>query len=169
MNPAELVIIGAVVVVLLVAIAFVLLRRSFAKRHDAVEQAWRQVHVELVRRQDTAGQLLDVARGRFDQDALLQARAHAVAARGSGPVPQSAAESRLAGALGGFLQTAQAQPDLLADNGFRLLRWQLGESEHRIAAGIQAYNAMAHAYNARFNAFPAKLGKGKHLQSQVYP
>ncbi|TDQ05327.1 LemA family protein [Labedaea rhizosphaerae] len=169
MGPTGLVIIGAVVVVLLATIAFALLRRSFAKRYEAVEQAWRQVHAELVRRQDTAGRLLDVARGRFDQEELLRARAHAVAARGSGPVAQSAAEARLTRALGGFFQAAQAHPDLVADNGFRMLRWQLGESEHRIAAGVQAYNAMAHAYNARFSAFPARLGKGKHPQSQLYP
>jgi LemA protein len=169
MSPAELVIIGAVVVVLVVAIAYALLRRSLAKRHDAVEQAWRRVHVELVRRQDTTGQLLDLAQGRFDQEALLQARAHAVAARGAGPVAQSAAETRLTSALGGFFHTVQAYPDLLADNGFRLLRWQLGESEHRITAGLQAYNAMAHAYNARFSAFPARLGKGRLPLSQLYP
>jgi len=86
MGPAELVIIGAVVVVvLIVAIAFALLRSTFRNRHDAVEQAWRQVHVELVRRQDTAGELLTLAAGRFDQEPLRNARAHAVAARGAGP------------------------------------------------------------------------------------
>lgn len=170
MGPAELVIIGAVVVVvLLVAIAFALLRRGFRTRNDAVEDAWRRVHAELVRRQDMAGELLAIGGGRFDQEALLQARAHAVAARGAGPQVQSVAEARLTGALGAYFRTVAGHPDLLADNGFRLLRWQLGECEHRIAAGLQAYNAMAHSYNARFAAFPARLGKGRHLVAQPYP
>jgi LemA protein len=163
------VIIGAAAVaVVVIAVVLVTLRRGFTRQHADVEASWRLIHVELLRRQDMVGRLIAVVGDQHDLDRLIQSRAHAVAARGAGPLVQGQAEQRLTTALTVFFAEAGSRPDLQSHNDFRFLRWQLTEGEHRLAAARDAYNQVADRYNACFTTFPTRLLKGTHLQAQPF-
>jgi LemA protein len=172
---AGLVIVLIVVVILIVVLGFIASFNKFARQRNTIEESWRQVDVELQRRHDLIGNLVEVtkAAARFEQATLVQvaqARAQAVAAHGAGPAAQGQAERALNGALANFFQVAEAYPTLQASRDFRYLQEQLVECEDRIAAGRRFYNGNVRAYNTRFDTFPSSMvaNFGKFGKKEYY-
>jgi LemA protein len=172
---AVLIIVLVVVALIVVGVvAFISMYNRFARQRNTVEESWRQVDVELQRRHDLIGNLVEVATAsaRFEQQTLAQvvaARSQAVAAHGAGPAAQGQAEQALNGALSNFFAVAEQYPDLKANQNFVHLQQQVVETENRVAAGRRSYNDNVRAYNTRFDTFPssvvANLGK---LQKKEY-
>lgn len=175
MTAVLITIIVVVAIIVIVVLAFVGMYNKFARQRNTIEESWRQIDVELQRRHDMIGNLVEVtkAAARFEQQTLAQvveARGRAVAARGAGPVAQGQAEQGLNGALSNFFAVAEQYPDLKANRDFMYLQEQMVECEDRIAAGRRFYNGNVRAFNTRFDTFPSSMiaNFGKFQKKEYY-
>lgn len=173
---AVLIIVLVVVAILVIAVvAFISMYNKFARQRNTIEESWRQIDVELQRRHDLIGNLVEVtkAAAQFEQQTLAQvvaARSQAVAAHGAGPAAQGQAEQALNGAMSNFFAVAEQYPNLKANQDFLYLQQQMVETEDRVAAGRRFYNGNVRAYNTRFDTFPSSMvaNFGKFEKKEYY-
>lgn len=164
---------GAVVVV--VVVAALLIARAYnglvAKRNRSAN-AWSQVDVQLRRRYDLIGNLVETVKGyaAHEQgtfDAVAQARARAQ--RAEGPAAQAQAEAALSGALGRLIAVAEAYPTLRATENFQRLQAELSGTENRIAVARQVYNDTVLTYDNARQQLPTNVIAGLFgFQSREY-
>jgi LemA protein len=150
--------------VLLLVLAVIVSYNRFVRQRNLVEESWRQVDVELRRRYDLIPNLVETVKGyaaheRATLEAVTAARNAAQSFEGS-RAEQGQEETVLTRTLRGLLAVAEAYPELKADQHFRQLQLQLGETEDRIAAARRFYNANVRAYNTRVDAFPSSVIAG---------
>jgi LemA protein len=154
-----LLVLGAIIVIaLLWAVATY---NGFVRLRNLVQEAWRQIDVELHRRHDLIPNLVEAVKGyaaheRGVFDEVTRARA-AAANPGSGPAEQAAQENVLSQALGRLFAVAEAYPQLRASENFMALQLELTNTEDRIAAGRRFYNANVRQLNTKVETFPANL------------
>ena len=162
----------AVSIILIVLAALILIAllwgvatyNGFVRLRNLVQEAWRQIDVELHRRHDLIPNLVDTVKGyaaheRGVFEAVTQARA-AAAAPGSSPAEQAAQENVLSGALRQLFAVAEAYPQLRASENFAQLQAELTNTEDRIAAGRRFYNANVRQLNTRVETFPPSIIAG---------
>jgi LemA protein len=166
-------IIVAVVVVLLL-LWVMLAYNGLVRARNAFKNAFAQIDVQLQRRFDLIPNLVETAKAymaheRQTLDAVTNARAAAVAglsaaqANPGDPVAmQKLAQSQgaLTSALGRFTATAEAYPDLKANQNMMQLSEELTSTENRVAFARQAYNDSVMNYNNRRQAFPGSVIAG---------
>ena len=145
------------VVVALLVLALIVLYNRFVQLRNRVDNAWAQIEVQLKRRWDLIPNLVETVKGYAEHErgtfeAVTQARANAQ--RASGPAETAAAEGILGQALGRLFAVAEAYPELQADENFRQLQDELGETENRIAVSRQVYNDTVLTYNNAIQTFP---------------
>lgn len=173
---AVLIIVLVVVAIIVIAVvAFISMYNKFARQRNTIEESWRQIDVELQRRHDLIGNLVEVtkAAAKFEQQTLHQvvtARTQAVAAHGAGPTTQGHAEQALNGALSNFFAVAEQYPDLKANQNYLQLQQEMVETEDRVAAGRRFYNGNVRTYNTRFDTFPSSMvaNFGKFQKREYY-
>lgn len=171
-----MIILLVVVAIIVIAVgAFISMYNRFARQRNTIEESWRQVDVELQRRHDLIGNLVEVtkASARFEQQTLervVAARNQAVAAHGAGPAAQGQAEQALNGAMSNFFAVAEQYPNLKANQNYLELQQQMVETEDRVAAGRRFYNGNVRAYNTRFDTFPSSMvaNFGKFVKKEYY-
>jgi LemA protein len=157
-----LIVIAAIVVIaLLWGIATY---NGFVRLRNLVQEAWRQIDVELHRRHDLIPNLVDSVKGyaaheRAVFDEVTTARA-AAAQPGASPAQQAAQENQLSQALGRLFAVAEAYPQLRASENFMALQAELTNTEDRIAAGRRFYNANVRQLNTKVETFPANVIAG---------
>ena len=137
---------------------------GFVRLRNLVQEAWRQIDVELHRRHDLIPNLVETVKGyaaheRAVFDEVTAARA-AAAAPGSSPAEQAAQENQLTAALGRLFAVAEAYPQLRAADNFLALQAELTNTEDRIAAGRRFYNANVRQLNTKVESFPSNLIAG---------
>jgi LemA protein len=145
---------------------------SLIKLRNRVKNAWGQIYVQLQRRHDLVPNLVESVKGymkheRETLDAVVQARAQAVAARESleqhgGPTEDSlkgvaVAEGQLGGALGRLMIQVEDYPDLKANENVLQLQEELSSTENKVAFARQAYNDQVLGYNNAQEQFPANM------------
>jgi LemA protein len=175
MSAAVIIILVVVAVIVIVVVAFIASYNKFARQRNTIEESWRQIDVELQRRHDLIGNLVEVtkAAAKFEQQTLtqvVQARSQAMAAHGAGPAAQADAERSLNGAMANFFAVAEQYPNLKANQDFLYLQQQMVECEDRIAAGRRFYNGNVRAFNTRFDTFPSSMiaNFGKFEKKEYY-
>lgn len=161
MNGIAIALIVIVVLVLVVLLWGVAAYNGFVRLRNLVQEAWRQIDVELHRRHDLIPNLVETVKGyaaheRGVFDEVTRARATA-AAPGSGPAEQAAQENVLTQALGRLFAVAEAYPQLRASENFMALQGELTNTEDRIAAGRRFYNANVRQLNTRVETFPPNI------------
>lgn len=137
---------------------------GFVRLRNLVQEAWRQIDVELHRRHDLIPNLVDTVKGyaaheRAVFDEVTTARA-AAASPGASPATQAAQENVLTQALGRLFAVAEAYPQLRASDNFMALQAELTNTEDRIAAGRRFYNANVRQLNTKVETFPSNLIAG---------
>jgi len=153
---------AVIAVVLLIALIWaVATYNGMVKLRNLVQEAWRQIDVELHRRHDLVPNLVETVRGyagheREVFEAVAQARA-AAAVRGAGPAQQAQSEQALSSALSRLFAVAEAYPELRASQTFADLQAELTNTEDRIAAGRRFYNANVRRLNTRIETFPPNV------------
>jgi LemA protein len=169
-----LIIIG--VVVLLLVLAAVAMYNGLIKLRNLVQEAWRQIDVELKRRHDLIPNLLETVKGyaaheRGTLEGVTQARSAAMSA-GQTPAAAARSEGMLSQALGRLFAVAEAYPDLKANASFLALQQELTSTEDRIAAGRRYYNANVRELNIKVETVPsnivaglAKIGRAEYFES----
>ncbi|WP_066460400.1 LemA family protein [Sanguibacter suarezii] len=164
MSPAAVVALVIVVVLLGVLIWAVSTYNGFVRLRNLVQEAWRQIDVELHRRHDLIPNLIETVKGyaaheRGVFEAVTTARA-AAAQPGATPGEQAAQENDLTQALGRLFAVAEAYPQLRASENFLALQQELTNTEDRIAAGRRFYNANVRELNTKVESFPSNVIAG---------
>ena len=155
------VLLGIVVLVVLAALWVAMTYNGFIRLRNLVQEAWKQIDVELNRRHDLIPNLVETVKGyagheRGTFEAVTAARA-AAAAPGATPAQQAQQENVLTGALRQLFAVAEAYPDLKANTNFLELQGQLTQTEDRIAAGRRFYNANVRSFNTKIQTVPANI------------
>ena len=163
MTTAVIVII--VVVLLLVVIGWaVATYNGLIRLRNLVQEAWRQIDVELTRRHDLIGNLVETVKGyaaheRGTLEDVMKARAAAMAG-GQSPAQQAQSEGLLSQALGRLIAVAEAYPDLKANQNFLSLQNELTATEDRIASARRYYNANVRELNTKVETVPSNIVAG---------
>jgi LemA protein len=157
----EVFVIVLVVAVIIIALWAVVQYNGLVRIRNLVQEAWRQIDVELQRRHDLIPNLVESVKGyakheRETLEAVTQARA-AAAAPGSSPAEQAAQENILTQALGRLFAVAEAYPQLMANQNFLQLQQELTNTEDRVAAGRRFYNANVRTLNTKIETFPTLI------------
>lgn len=134
---------------------------ALVRLRNLVQEAWRQIDVELQRRHDLIPNLVETVKGfarheRETLDAVTQARSFASEA-GTSPAEQAKREDMLTQALGRLFAVAEAYPDLKANQNFLHLQQELTNTEDRVAAGRRFYNANVRTINTKVETFPVNF------------
>lgn len=161
MPVSTIVITAVVIAVILLIIGSLVTLSSLKKLRSQVNEAWRQITVELTRRHDLVPNLIAAVREYEPEatetfDALELARTKAMSA-GSTPAEQTAQENALSARIADLFTLVDKHPDLRALRGFQQLQADLTNTEDRIAAGRRYYNANARELNARRAKFPSSI------------
>jgi len=152
------------VVVVLLALAVVGVYNGLIRLRNRVQEAWRQIDVELKRRHDLIGNLVETVKGyaaheRGTLEDVMKARSAAMAG-GQGPAQQAQSEGALSAALGRLFAVAEAYPDLKANQNFLALQAELTSTEDRIASARRYYNANVRELNTRVETVPSNIVAG---------
>ncbi|KGN34197.1 membrane protein [Knoellia sinensis KCTC 19936] len=154
-----------IVVVLLVLVGIVVgMYNGLVKLRNLVQEAWRQIDVELTRRHDLIGNLVETVKGyaaheRGTLEDVIKARSAAMAPNQS-PGQQAESENMLSQALGRLLAIAEAYPDLKANQNFMALQQELTSTEDRIASARRYYNATVRDLNTKVETVPTNFIAG---------
>jgi LemA protein len=151
---------GAVVVMVILALAVIGIYNRLVVLRNRVDNSWSQIDVQLKRRYDLIPNLVSTVKGYaahesgvFEQ--VTAARAAAINAQGV--QQQSQAENQLSGALKSLFAVAEAYPDLKANQNFLDLQAQLTDTENKIAYARQFYNDSVMTYNTDTQTFPNNI------------
>ena len=155
---------GTVLVVLLVLVLVVLVvyavvtYNGLVRRRNEVEEAYRQIDVQLKRRYDLIPNLLEGVKKYFRQEQevlgeITQARSQAMQPQSPGEQAQS--EARLSGAIGNLFAVAENYPELRSDRVLLDFQEELSSTENKISFARQHYNDSVSDYNTRIQSFPA--------------
>jgi LemA protein len=137
---------------------------GLVKLRNLVQEAWKQIDVELQRRHDLIPNLVETVKGyaaheKGTFEEVTRARA-AAAAPGSSPAEQAVQENVLTQALGKLFAVVENYPDLKANINFQQLQAELTNTEDRIAAGRRFYNANVRTLNTKVETFPTNIIAG---------
>ena len=128
---------------------------------NQVENAWKQIDVQLKRRHDLIPNLVNTVKGamnfeRQTLEAVVEARNKAIAVESSGAGVRATAqaEAQLTGALGRLLAVVEAYPQLKATGNVAQLQEELTTTENKIAFARQLYNDVATQYNTKQKQVP---------------
>ena len=157
-----LIVLGIIVVLLVVF--FLGMYNGLIKLRNLVQEAWAQIDVELKRRHDLIGNLVETVKGyaaheKGTLEEVTRARAGAVAATqgNASPADVAKSEAALTQALVRLNAVAEAYPDLKANTNFQQLQTELANIENKLSAARRFFNNAVSEYNASIQAFPAAL------------
>jgi LemA protein len=153
-----------IAVIVLLAIAVVAMYNGLIKLRNLVQEAWRQIDVELKRRHDLIPNLVETVKGyaaheKGTFEGVMQARSAAMSG-GQSPAAAAQSEGMLSQALGRLFAVAEAYPDLKANANFLALQQELTSTEDRIASGRRYYNANVRELNTKVETVPSNIVAG---------
>jgi LemA protein len=125
--------------------------------------AWSDIDVQLERRHDLVGNLVEVVEGyalheRRTLERVTEARARAEGMRREGgPAGAASSENGLSDELRSLFAVAEAYPDLKASDRFLDLQRALVELEDALQNARRYYNAVVRDLNTRIQSFPDLL------------
>ena len=148
-----------IIVVAIVAWVIFAYNRLVSLRNQ-VDNAWRQIDVQLKRRHDLIPNLVEAVKGymQFERDTLTQvveARAKAVSAPDQ--ASRMAAENQITTGLGKLMAVVENYPQLKADENVLKLQEELTTTENQLAFARQAYNDVVLELNTRIQTFPSNI------------
>ena len=165
MSTGGFVFLAAIVVVI---VYFVMVYNGLVALKNNVAKAWSNIDILLKQRHDELPKLVETCKQYmgYEQQTLekvMQARANVQQARESGNVGAvGPAEAQLRGAIGNLYATAEAYPDLKANESFQELQGRITGLENSIADRREFYNDSANIYNTRIQQFPGTMIAGHY-------
>jgi LemA protein len=141
----------------LVLIWLVLIYNGLVSIRNDVQNAWKQIDVQLKRRHDLIPNLVSTVKGvmEFEQDTLekvISARAKAVSA--GTPASKAESENLLTQALGKLFAVMESYPALKSNQNVMQLQEELTSTENRISFARQLYNDLVANYRTKLQVFP---------------
>lgn len=157
---AVYVLIGLLVVVAVLVIAFVGIYNGLVRLRNAVRDAWSQIDVQLKRRHDLVPNLVGTVKGymEHERETLENVTKARQLAQSAGSVAErGAAEGGLTAALGRLIAVAESYPDLKANQNFLSLQEELASTENRIGFARQFYNDSVMRLNNKVQMVPSNI------------
>ena len=156
----ELILIGAVVLLVIFAVAQY---NRLIRLNITVDEAFAQIEVQLKRRADLIPNLVETVKGYATHeqstfDAVVAARAKSTSASSVADV--AAADGALTNALRGLLAVAEAYPDLKASSNFLSLQEELSTTENKVSFARQFYNDTVRSLNTAVKTVPTNFFAG---------
>lgn len=135
---------------------------------NKVKNGWAQIDVQLKQRSDLIPNLVETVKGYAAHEnnvltQVTQARARVVAAASDPSTTMAqrvAAENELSRSLINLQATAEAYPQLQANQNFMDLQGRLGQLEEKIAFARQFYNDVVMKYNTSTETVPTNIIAG---------
>jgi LemA protein len=145
------------VIVGLVLVWLVLIYNGLVSLRNDMQNAWKQIDVQLKRRHDLIPNLVQTIKGamEFEQDTLekvVSARTKAVAA--TTPASKAAAENTLTQTIGKLFAVMENYPMLKSNQNVIQLQEELSSTENKIAFARQLYNDLVANYRTKLEIFP---------------
>ena len=148
----------------------VMVYNSLLALKNRVEQAWKNVDVQLKRRHDLIPRLVDVVQGYQQHEAELQE--HLVMLRNETKIAIGEAATACTPTVRAL---KEAYPDLEANTLFQNLQEKLTRTEEKIALARGYYNDIVEENNERVERIPdrflcsmARLGRRKYYEAQNF-
>ncbi len=147
-----------IIIVVLLVIYAISTYNGLVRRRNDVDEAYRQIDVQLKRRYDLIPNLLEGVKRYFRQEQevlnqVTQARSQAMQPQSPGEQAQS--ESRLSGAIGNLFAVAENYPELRSERVLLDFQEELSSTENKISFARQHYNDSVGGYNTKVQSFPA--------------
>lgn len=165
----------ALIVIVLIVLWGVFAYNSLVTLRNRVKNGWAQIDVQLKQRADLIPNLVETVKGYAAHESdvftqVTQARAGVIQAAQSGDVQQRIqAENQLSRALVNLQATAEAYPQLQANQNFMDLQGQLKGLEEKIAYARQFYNDVVQKYNTKIEVVPTNIIAGLfHFEQAAY-
>lgn len=165
----------ALIVIVLIVLWGVSAYNSLVTLRNCVKNGWAQIDVQLKQRADLIPNLVETVKGYAAHESdvftqVTQARAGVIQAAQSGDVQQRIqAENQLSRALVNLQATAEAYPQLQANQNFMDLQGQLKGLEEKIAYARQFYNDVVQKYNTKIEVVPTNIIAGLfHFEQAAY-
>lgn len=138
----------------------ILIYNGLVSIRNDVQNAWKQIDVQLKRRHDLIPNLVATVKGamEFEQDTLekvISARAKAVSA--GTPASKAGAENMLTEALGKLFAVMENYPALKSNQNAMHLQEELTSTENRISFARQLYNDLVANYRTKLQVFPNNI------------
>ena len=165
------------VIVLLIIVWMISAYNNLVTLRNRVKNGWAQIDVQLKQRADLVPNLVETVKGYAAHETqvltrVTEARAKAVAVaadKQAGTAERIAAENELSRALFNLQATAEAYPQLQANQNFMDLQHQLQELEQKIAYARQFYNDVVMKLNNAIETFPSNIVAGLfHFEQADY-
>jgi LemA protein len=157
---------GLVCLLLIVVIVWLIVTyNKLVRQRNQVDASWAQIDVQLKRRYDLIPNLVETVKGyaaheKGTLDAVVQARANAVANSNADPAARADAENAVSQTLGRLFALAEAYPNLKANENFMALQSELANTEDKIAYSRQFYNSAVQTYNNATQTVPTNIIAG---------
>jgi LemA protein len=154
---------GGWIFLALVAVVVVVVIVSYNRLvglRQQVRGAWADIDVQLKRRADLVGNLVETVKGyaAHEQRTLTEVtRWRSAAATAVEPQARATAESGLTQALRSLFAVSEAYPALKADQSFVSLQAELSQLEIDAQNARRYYNAVVRDYNTAIERFPSNL------------
>lgn len=132
----------------------------FVNMRTLKEEGWSGIDVQLKRRHDLIGNLVNSVKGYMEHEkAVLEeiARLRAMAQQANGVAAVTAAESGLNQALGRLFAVMENHPNLKANQNVMHLQKSLASLEHEIQMARRYYNATVRDLNILVLSFPSSI------------
>ena len=157
MSMPTLIILGSLAVI---AIFIWSLYNGLVTAKLRVKEAWSGIDVQLKRRSSLIPNLLETVKGYAKHEKevfenVTKARSALIGAKT--PNEAAKADNMLSGALKTLFAVAEAYPQLRASENFKTLQEELSDTETKVAASRQFYNANVLDYNTKIKVFPNVL------------
>jgi LemA protein len=154
--------IGLGIIVILVLIGIGMYNNLVALK-NRLDNAWRQIDVQLKRRTDMIPNLVETVKGYAAHEKetfamVTEARAKMMQAGSVGD--QAQAQNQLTGALKTLFAVAENYPELKANQNFLMLQEELAGTENKIGYARQFYNDTVMRYNQTIQQFPSNIFAG---------
>ena len=163
MNTLQMILIGVIAVVILVALYAIFVYNHVVTVKVRVDNAFSDILVQLKRRADLIPNLIETVKGYTNHEsatleAVVKARSSVLTA--STPAEVAGAEKEMKSALSHIFALAESYPELKANENFIRLQDQLEDTEDKIQASRRYYNGAVRQYNEFIVRFPANIFAG---------
>ncbi|MBI2593302.1 LemA family protein [Candidatus Daviesbacteria bacterium] len=157
----SLILIG--IIILVIAGWFLMTYNSLVTLRNRVREAWSQIDVQLKRRSSLIPNLVEAVKGYAKHERqvfenVTKARSALMGAKD--PAHKAAANDMLTGALKSLFAVAEAYPNLRASENFKQLQDEISDTETKVAASRQFYNANVLDLNNTIETMPTALVAG---------
>ena len=158
-------IIGIIIAVVVVILAFWLISayNNFVKMKNTIEEAFATMDVYLKKRWDLVPNLVNTVKGYAEHekstfDAITKLRSKSYDSMSANEKVET--NQALGGMLGTLIATAEAYPELKANQNFLELQKNLNELENDIADSRKYYNGCVRQMNTAVESFPSNIIAG---------